>query len=151
MLVSLCRINYDQKLDPVAISFTHSAPQETGKYFAFFRCPVIFDAPDNRITFTQEVVDKRLISANPMLAQIHDQIMINFLANLEGDNIIERVKAVIIEHLPSGNVGDSLVADALICRSGLFIVAFNKRGLLIGLFLMTCATNWRTNILKTAV
>jgi hypothetical protein len=55
-----------------------------------------------------------------MLAQIHDQIMINYLANLEGDNIIERVKAVIIEHLPSGNVGDSLVA---ICRSGLFIVA----------------------------
>ncbi|WP_221895432.1 hypothetical protein [Bathymodiolus japonicus methanotrophic gill symbiont] len=39
-----------------------------------FKCPVTFDAPANKITFTQAVVDKRLISDNPMLAQLHDQL-----------------------------------------------------------------------------
>ncbi|SMG65197.1 hypothetical protein BMETH_31441652731190, partial [methanotrophic bacterial endosymbiont of Bathymodiolus sp.] len=34
--------------------------------------------------FTQEVVDKRLISANPMLAQLHNQIMITYLAKPGG-------------------------------------------------------------------
>jgi len=113
ILVSLCRINYGQNLAPVSISFTHLAPEETGEYFAFFRCPIIFDAPDNRITLTQEVVDKRLLSANPLLAELNDQVMINYLAKLEGDNIIERVKAIIVDQLPSGNVTDGSVADSL--------------------------------------
>jgi len=112
-LVALCRINYGRNLSPVSISFKHAAPEDTGEYFAFFRCPIIFDAADNRITLTQEVVDKRLPSANSLLAQLHDQVMINYLAKLEEDNIIERVKAVIIEQLPSGNVTDSSVAEAL--------------------------------------
>ena len=113
LIVSLCRINYGQNLDPISVSFTHSAPEEPGEYFSFFRCPIIFDAPDNRITLTQEAVDKRLISDNPMLAQLHDQVMIKYLANLERDNIVEQVKAVIIDQLPSGNVTDDSVAEAL--------------------------------------
>ena len=113
ILVALCRINYGQNLNPVSISFTHPAPEEPGGYFAFFRCPVIFDASDNRITLTQEVVDKRLLSANPLLAQLNDKVMINYLAKLEGDNIIERIKAIIIDQLPSGTVTDSRVAEAL--------------------------------------
>jgi len=112
-LVALCRINYGQNLNPVSISFTHSAPDEAGEYFAFFRCPLIFDAPENRITLTQEVVDKRLLSANPLLAELNDQVMIDYLEKLEGDNIIERIKAVIIDQLPSGNVTDGSVADSL--------------------------------------
>jgi AraC-like DNA-binding protein len=113
ILVALCRINYGQNLNPVSISFTHPAPEQPGEYFAFFRCPVIFDAPDNRITLTQEVVDKQLPSSNPLIAQLNDKVMINYLAKLEGDNIIERIKAIIIDQLPSGTVTDSSVAEAL--------------------------------------
>ena len=113
IIVALCRINYGQNLNPVSISFTHSAPDDPGEYFAFFRCPVTFDAPETRITLTQEVVDKRLLSANPLIAELNDRIMINYLAKLEGDNIIERVKVVIIDQLPSGHVTDSSVAETL--------------------------------------
>ncbi len=113
LLVALCRINYGKDLNPVSVAFTHAAPKEPGEYFSFFKCPVTFDAPANRITFTQEVVDKRLISDNPILAQLNDQVMINYLAKLDGNNIVEKVKAVIIEQLPSGGVTDRTVADAL--------------------------------------
>ncbi|NOR80563.1 MAG: helix-turn-helix domain-containing protein [Methyloprofundus sp.] len=113
LLVALCRVNYGQSLNPVSVSFKHSAPEKTGEYFTFFRCPVFFDAADNRITLTQDVVDKHLTSANPLLAQLHDQLMINYLAKLEGGNVVERVQAVIIDQLPSGGVTDSSVADAL--------------------------------------
>ena len=113
MLITLCRINYGQSLNPISVSFTHPVPEDTGEYFAFFRCPVNFDASDNRIIFSQEVVDKRLPSYNPLLAQLNDQIMIEYLAKLNGDNIIERVKAAILDQLPSGQVTDSSVADAL--------------------------------------
>ncbi len=112
-LVALCRINYGQGLNPISISFTHNAPEDTGEYFAFFRCPVHFDTPENRITLPKEAVDKRLPSSNPMLAQLNDQIMIEYLAKLDDDNIIERVKVAIIDQLPSGQINDSSVADSL--------------------------------------
>ncbi|MBT5228719.1 MAG: AraC family transcriptional regulator [Methylococcales bacterium] len=128
ILVALCRMNYGQTLDPVAVAFTHSAPEKPGEYFAFFRCPVIFDAPDNRITLTQEHVDKRLTSANPLLAQLHEQVMIDYLAKLEGDNIIERVKAIIIDQLPSGNISDTSVAQALYMSNRTFSRRLQKEG-----------------------
>jgi AraC-like DNA-binding protein len=112
-LTALCRINYGQNLNPISVSFTHPAPDDTGEYFSFFRCPVNFSAPDNRITLSQEVVVKRLPSSNPLLVQLNDQIMIKYLAKLDDDNIIERVKVAILDQLPSGQVTDSTVADAL--------------------------------------
>jgi AraC-like DNA-binding protein len=113
ILVALCRVNYGPNLNPVSVSFMHPAPENSGEFFRFFRCPVVFNAPDNRITFTQEIVDKHLTTSNPMLAQLNDQVMINYLAKLGGDNVVERVKSVIIDQLPSGNVTDGSVANAL--------------------------------------
>jgi AraC-like DNA-binding protein len=39
--------------------------------------------------------------------------MVEYLAQLDDDNIIERIKAAIIDQLPSGQVTDSSIADAL--------------------------------------
>lgn len=112
-LIMVCRINYGQNLNPIAVSFSHPAPKDTGRYYAFFRCPVNFDADDNRITLSQDVVDKKLTSSNPQLAHLNDQIMIEYLAKQDENNIIERVKVVIIDLLPSRHVTDSSVADEL--------------------------------------
>jgi AraC-like DNA-binding protein len=112
-ITSLCRINYGQSLQPVAVSFTHPEPADSGAYFAFFRCPVYFNTADNRIILSQDAVNKRLPSSNPLLAQLHDQIMVEYMAQLDDDNIIERIKAAIIDQLPSGQVTDSSIADAL--------------------------------------
>jgi Arabinose-binding domain of AraC transcription regulator, N-term len=61
-ITSLCRINYGQSLQPVAVSFTHPEPADSGAYFAFFRCPVYFNTEDNRIILSQDAVNKRLPS-----------------------------------------------------------------------------------------
>ena len=50
---------------------------------------------------------------NPQLAQLNDQLMISTLAKLNRNNIEQRVKAAIIEQLPSGNISQEMVADAL--------------------------------------
>jgi AraC-like DNA-binding protein len=112
-IMNLCRKNYGASLNPVTVNISRSAPKDSGTYFAFFRCPVHFDSPQDSLTFTKKVIDERLGSGNPMLAQLHDQFMIKYLANLDADNIIERIKSIIIEQLPSGNVTDNSVANAL--------------------------------------
>lgn len=112
-LTLLCRINYGTDLNPQSVKFTHSAPVNTGDYYAYFRCPVEFDANTNRLAFTVETVDKRLVCSQPQLAELNDQVMIKYLANLDQNNIVEKVKAIIIEQLPSGKINDRYVADSL--------------------------------------
>jgi AraC-like DNA-binding protein len=58
-------------------------------------------------------IDKPLIGANPQFPRLNDQMMIEYLAKLDKDNIIDRVRAVIIDILPSGRVDDERVAEHL--------------------------------------
>lgn len=112
-IMSGCRLNYGEKLSPVAVSFIHSEPPCAEKYLSFFRAPVHFSANSNSITFATVDVDKRLPSGNPYLAQLNDHVMIKYLARLDHEDIIHRVKAAIIDHLPSGNVTRVKVSDSL--------------------------------------
>jgi AraC-like DNA-binding protein len=128
MITSMCRINYGEDLNPVSVSFIHSAPSSSGDYFTFFRCPAQFDAPADRLTLPLDAVDKRLPSSNPQLAQLHDQIMIRYLAQFDKDDIISRTKAAIIDQLPSGSVSDASVAHALYTNVRTFQRQLRKEG-----------------------
>ena len=113
VLTALCRVNYGDGLNPVSVHFSHAKPSCDGEFFAYFKCPVYFDAVDNRLVLPIHAMDEKLPGANPQLAQLNDRIMIEYLARLHKDNIVERVKAVIIDQLPTGSVVDSSVAEAL--------------------------------------
>lgn len=113
LVLHLCRLNCGESLNPMRATLFHSSPAEPGPYFACFRCPVEFDAPHDSLTFAKAVVDQPLPGANPNLAQLNDQEIIRHLARLDRDRITERVQATIIEQLPSGNVSNETVAQAL--------------------------------------
>ena len=113
MLLAMCRANCGESFHPTSISLTHAEPDDPAKFNTLFECPVHFGAAENRFKLSKEVADKRLISANPQLSQINDQIITEAVAKLEKDNIFAQVKAEIIKQLPYGNVTDTTVADAL--------------------------------------
>jgi len=113
IFIKMCRINVDEEFNPSLVTFTHKEFPCSGEYYAFFRCPVQFEAATNSFIIPAEVIDQPLDGANPQLAQLHDQVMICTLAKLNRNNIEQRVKAAIIEQLPSGNISQEMVADAL--------------------------------------
>ncbi len=114
ILLNMCRANYGKELNPVSVSFKHDGPSPcSGDYSSFFRCPVEFGADHNQIILPLEMVNKRLTSSNPQLAQINDQVMINYLADLDKEDIVQQVKVAIIEQLPSGNVTDEKISEAV--------------------------------------
>ena len=51
--------------------------------------------------------------SHPQLAELNDQIMINYLAKLDQDHITQKAKATIVDQLPSGSVTDETVARSL--------------------------------------
>jgi AraC-like DNA-binding protein len=113
MLIHMCRLNYGEKLMPLAVNFIHPEPPCATTYTDLFGIPVQFSAKKDSMLFSHEDVDHYLIGANPQLARINDQVMIDYLGKLDEDNIVDRVTAVIIDMLPSGGVSDEKTAEQL--------------------------------------
>jgi AraC-like DNA-binding protein len=97
----------------VEVNFIHSQLACGKKYESYFRAPIKFDAETDSITFPADAVDKRLPIGNPHLAALSDQYIATYLADLDKNNIVQRVKGAIIEMLPSGGVSDEKVAKRL--------------------------------------
>ncbi len=112
-LITMCRANFGEKLNPLLVSFNHSAPDCSGEFYALFRCPVNFDSGRTCMLLSREDIDRRLPGSNPMMSQIHDQEIIRYLARLDKNDIVQKVKNAIIESLPDGRISDNKIAEAL--------------------------------------
>jgi AraC-like DNA-binding protein len=113
ILMSACRLNYGPDLDPVDVRFIHPEPSCAEEYDLYFNAPVKFNADSDSLTLPADAVDKRLPIGNPHLAKLNDQYIFRYLANLDRNNIVQRVKGVIIDLLPSGGVSDEKAAQKL--------------------------------------
>ena len=113
ILMAACRLNYGADLNPVDVNFIHSEPACAKEYYSYFNAPVKFNADNDSFTLPADAVDRRLPVGNPQLAKICDQYIISYLAELDKNNIVQRVKGAIIDMLPSGGVSDEKVAKRL--------------------------------------
>jgi len=110
IILSMCRVNLDQGLNPLAVQFVHAAPPCMGDFYSYFKAPVSYDAEINCLALPRDQVDLPLKGYNPELLRMHDEIMVRHITQLDKENIVERVKGVILDMLPSGNVSDDAVA-----------------------------------------
>lgn len=112
-IISGCRLNCGEDFRPLSVSIIHEKPTCSGRYFQLFRAPVYFGAENDSILFSLEDIDLRLPSGNPHLASISDQLMIEYIANLDRQNIIHRVKYAIIQNIHDGKITDDKIAKAI--------------------------------------
>jgi len=111
--IEMCRMNYGSELNPVSVSFTRERPPCFQAHQKFFKAPVEFGAERDRLTLPKDAVDQRLVSDNPQMARLHDKVMIDYLAKLGKGDILHRVKAAIIDRLPSGEASQQEVAPMI--------------------------------------
>ena len=110
LIMEVCRRNYIGDLAPVSVAFTHSKPDCAKSYFSFFQSPVIFNAKSDRLALPLDAIDKNLPGGHPQLAEFHDQLIIEYLHQMDEEDIVQKIKAEIIRQLPSGNVTRKTVA-----------------------------------------
>jgi AraC-like DNA-binding protein len=113
ILMSACRLNYGADLNPVEVHFIHSKPARAEEYYSYFNAPVKFNADYDSLTLPADAVDRRLPIGNPQLAKLSDQHIISYLAELDKNNIVQRVKGAIVDMLPSGGVSGEKMAQRL--------------------------------------
>lgn len=112
-MTALCRLNYGQELNPERVTLTRSAPEDTGPWFSFFRCPVIFGSDANCLVLSAKKAAKVLPGSDPQLVSLLERVIERSLASLDRDDIVNRARVEIVDQLPSGDVSEVSVAEAL--------------------------------------
>lgn len=101
-------------ISPTSISFQHDTPLSVVEHQRVFRCPIEFGAPNIAITFPAHYLQLPLRQHDPSMLAMLDDYAEKLLVKLEGDNdIVQKIKAVISEHLQSGDMTLSKVASTL--------------------------------------
>lgn len=112
-IMSVLRVNYQRTLNPVSVSFTHSSPSCSGRYYEFFKSVIHFDSPVCRVEIALDDADRILPSGNKEMLEMKEQVMTQYLAAKDSDSLIARVTKSIVEHLPSGDATLDKVASEL--------------------------------------
>ena len=58
-------------------------------------------------------VDKRLTGSNDQLAKLNEHIVVKYLAHSARQDVVNRVKAAIIDGLASGGVNETMISEQL--------------------------------------
>jgi len=113
MLAHMCRAAYGEHFEPLRVSLPHPDYGCAKIYRDEFHCPVVFDADECSIWLDPDTAAEPLATANPDLVRINDGIVIDYLARLDRADIVMRVRARLIEHLPSGSGDEATIAADL--------------------------------------
>ncbi|MBO6753550.1 MAG: AraC family transcriptional regulator [Spongiibacter sp.] len=113
-VIRIFRMIYRPDFTPLSVSLTRPCPPGIEEqYKTSFHVPVTFDAPNCQICMERAIVDEPLSGGNREIASQHDQIMEGYIAALDQDDIITRVKRAIVQFLPSENCTKQRVASEL--------------------------------------
>jgi AraC-like DNA-binding protein len=92
IITRMCRFIYGDEWNPLRVTVAYPAPPDQSYFYSLFRCPVDF---------------------GKQLAQLNDHIVVRYLAHLSRKDIVNRVKAAILDGLGEGAATESNIAQAM--------------------------------------
>jgi AraC-like DNA-binding protein len=92
-----CRMIAGEDFNPARILMKQPEPEDSGFYYELFRCAIDFDCDSTTFVVRLEDVDRRLTGSNDQLAKLNEHIVVKYLAHNEKQDIVNRVKAAIID------------------------------------------------------
>ena len=109
----MCRITDGSEISPVRVTLMRPRPACAERFTAFFNAPIEYAADTNLLSFSHDRAHVSLPYANPELARINDQSVVDYLARFDHDSITMRVRAAIIEQLIDGTPSQGNIAESL--------------------------------------
>ena len=113
IMTRMCRFNYGDQWNPSRVTVAHPTPPDQSYFYSLFRCPVDFEAEENSLHIDLRHADKQLDGSNKQLAQVHDHIVVRYLAHLSRKDIVNRVKVAILDGLGEGAATEAFIAQAM--------------------------------------
>jgi AraC-like DNA-binding protein len=113
-LFKMCQITYGPDLKVLRVRIAHKKPPKNKNRFDdFFGVDVEFNAKESQLFFSKNTLERPLGSANPDLARMNDQVVIEYLERFDKEDVVMRVRARIIEELNNGIPNQDKIAASL--------------------------------------
>lgn len=112
-VVHMCRLIYGPDFNPRRVELAHQGNGCRQKRREFFRSPITYEAPTNTISVDMTVANKPLSTANAELAHANEKVIADYLAGFDDATMSSRVKARLVDDLPSGNLTEKAIAESL--------------------------------------
>jgi len=112
-ILRMCRAAYGNKFRPLQVSMHHPDPGCADQFAELFAAPVLFSQQHYAMHIDPDIAHEPLSTANPELVRVNDQIVTDYLANLDRGDVIMRIHSQLIERLPSGRVDEGDIADSI--------------------------------------
>lgn len=113
LFVQLCRSVRGAEFCPLYANMQRPEPLSVKAFDDFFQCKVNYSTSKNELVFAKDDMLKRLPVANPDLARLNDQAVMDYLRQYQVETIMSKVSSIIIELLPLGTPSLQGVADQL--------------------------------------
>lgn len=99
-LVRLCRQGTVAEFEPIAVELVRPRPADPKPYEAYFRCPVRFRSPRNRLASDAAVMNLPLATANPMSARYAEELLLREASQTSESAVGLAVARVMRQALP---------------------------------------------------
>lgn len=103
----------DRSLNPQAVLLQRPQPPDEAAYRRFFRAPVRFAQARTALDYPRTVLDSLRAAHNQRLAQLNDEVTLDYITRLEAQNVANRVRQALLDALPSGTPSKTAVARGL--------------------------------------
>lgn len=113
LLIRTARGLAGRQLNPLRVYLRHPAPADTGCYARVWRAPVQFDADRDIVVFAAADCSRPLDTANAELARRNDEIISQYLQQLDQANLSGQVRDQLIKSLPHGEPSAEQLASSL--------------------------------------
>jgi len=102
-----------QQISPSRATLKRQTPDDSSAFNAAFKCPVCFESEANLLFFSVEDMEFPLPTADETISKIHDAKANQIIKAFNYDNFSTQVRNKLIEHLPSGEPKQELIAQEL--------------------------------------
>jgi AraC-like DNA-binding protein len=112
-ILKACGMLLGQQFKLVELRLQRPAPVDRATYERLFRQVPVYGCDDNTLVMSDDVLLTPLPTANAMLARLNEDATAKYLADLDGDAFLSRVKRLIQDQLPGGDPSQEDVAARL--------------------------------------
>jgi AraC-like DNA-binding protein len=109
----MCRSLIGHDYSPLRIEFRRARPAKIDDFQSLLRAPLQFGAAQTRLVFDCDAIERPLDGGNPELARYNDAIALQYLSQIERDNIQGRVREVLTQRLADGEPSQEQLAEFL--------------------------------------
>ncbi|MEH6386559.1 AraC family transcriptional regulator [Pseudomonas profundi] len=111
--LAFCRWMTGREIVPLKACFAYPEPADVSAYQQLFACPLEFDAGVYSLSFSRDVIEQPLATANPELARIHDRLATEYLARFDESRVSHLARQALCRLLPQGEPKRQAVANVL--------------------------------------